>query len=42
MNDDNEVKMLEYLFKWKRANGIEDLLRAKWYLDKLIDELTDK
>lgn len=27
---------IKYLFRWKSKNGIEDLKKAKWYLEKLI------
>lgn len=26
----------KYLLRWKRKNGVEDLKKARWYLDKLI------
>lgn len=31
----------KYLWRWKRKNGLEDLLKARWYLDRLI-EMTEK
>lgn len=27
---------IKYLFRWKHKNGLEDLKKAKWYLEKLI------
>jgi len=27
---------IKYLWRWKRKNGVEDLRKAKWYIDKLI------
>ena len=27
---------IKYLWRWKRKNGIEDLKKARWYLDRLI------
>ena len=27
---------IKYLYRWKRKNGIEDLKKAKWYIDKII------
>lgn len=27
---------LKYLWRWKRKNGVEDLRKARWYIDKLI------
>lgn len=29
---------LKYLMRWKNKNGIEDLKKARWYIDKLIEE----
>ena len=31
--------ILKYLHRWPHKNGIEDLKKAQWYLDKLINEL---
>lgn len=28
--------VLKYIFRWKLKNGIEDLKKARWYLDRLI------
>lgn len=28
--------VLKYLWRWKSKNGIEDLMKARWYLDRLI------
>lgn len=27
---------IKYLWRWKKKNGVEDLKKARWYLDKLI------
>lgn len=27
---------IKYLWRWKRKNGVEDLRKARWYLDRLI------
>ncbi len=27
---------IKYLYRWKLKNGIEDLKKARWYLDRLI------
>jgi hypothetical protein len=27
---------IKYLWRWKHKNGIEDLRKAKWYIDHLI------
>lgn len=29
----------KYLWRWPYKNGLEDLRKAKWYLDRLISEL---
>lgn len=31
--------ILKYVWRWKYKNGIEDLRKARWYLDRLIKEL---
>ena len=31
--------ILKYVWRWKLKNGIEDLRKARWYLDRLIGEL---
>lgn len=31
-----EGNILKYITRWKTKNGVEDLLKAKQYLDKLI------
>lgn len=28
---------IKYLWRWKRKNGTEDLEKAKWYIDQLIE-----
>jgi hypothetical protein len=28
---------LKYLWRWPRKGGVEDLKKARWYLDKLIE-----
>lgn len=27
---------IKYLWRWKHKNGVEDLKKAKWYIDRLI------
>jgi len=27
---------IKYLWRWKQKNGVEDLRKARWYLDRLI------
>lgn len=29
---------IKYLWRWKHKNGTEDLEKAKWYIDRLLDE----
>lgn len=31
--------VIKYVWRWKRKNGVEDLRKARWYLDKLIKEV---
>lgn len=33
------ANVIKYVYRWKKKNGKEDLLKAKWYLEKLIDGL---
>lgn len=28
---------VKYLWRWKQKNGVEDLKKARWYIDKLIE-----
>ena len=30
--------ILKYICRWKSKNGIEDLEKAQWYIQKLIDK----
>lgn len=37
---------IKYLWRWKQKNGVEDLRKARWYLDRMIqkmeaDDVTD-
>ncbi len=34
--------ILKYLWRYRYKNGTEDLKKAKWYLDKLIEVYDDK
>ena len=34
-------QVLKYVLRCWKKNGIEDLRKAKWYLDRLIDSLQD-
>jgi len=37
----NEAQVIKYVSRWKAKNGKEDLLKALWYLNDLIDGLED-
>lgn len=30
---------IKYLWRWKHKNGVEDLKKARWYIDRLIKEI---
>lgn len=32
------ANVLKYVCRWKSKNGLEDLKKARWYLDRLIDK----
>jgi hypothetical protein len=32
----NEGAAIKHLFRWRRKNGLQDLLKARQYLDKII------
>lgn len=31
--------IIRYIWRWKFKNGVEDLKKARWYLDRLIEKL---
>jgi hypothetical protein len=33
---------IKYLWRWKLKNGVEDLKKARWYLDRLIQQVEDQ
>ena len=33
--------VIKYTYRYKHKNGIEDLKKARWYLDRAIKELTE-
>lgn len=35
-----EGNIIKYLWRWRDKNGTEDLLKARWYLDRLIQNET--
>lgn len=32
---------LKYIWRWQHKNGIEDLKKARWYLDKVIKDFEE-
>jgi hypothetical protein len=30
------ANVIKYVWRWKKKNGLQDLEKAKWYLDRLI------
>jgi hypothetical protein len=33
---------IKYLWRWKAKNGLEDLKKSRWYIDRLITTLEQK
>ena len=33
------LNTFKYIFRWPHKNGIEDLKKAQWYLNRLINDL---
>ena len=33
------ANVIKYVWRWKQKNGVEDLKKARWYLDRLIHEI---
>lgn len=33
------ANVIKYMWRWKDKNGLQDLEKAKWYLDKLIEKV---
>ena len=38
----NEGNIIKYVSRYRMKNGIEDLRKAKWYLDNLIERLENE
>jgi len=36
-----EGNIIKYVSRYKHKNGLEDLKKARWYLDKLTEEVTN-
>lgn len=34
-----EFNVFKYIYRWKEKNGIQDLKKARWYLNDLIKKL---
>ena len=34
--------IIKYLWRYRYKNGVQDLEKARWYLDKLIGEIEDE
>jgi hypothetical protein len=39
MADGCDIDSHKYLWRWPYKNGVEDLKKCRWYLDRLISEL---
>ena len=37
-----EGNLVKYVTRYKFKNGLEDLLKARWYLDRLIKDYNEK
>lgn len=35
------AQVLKYVWRFKRKNGIEDLKKARWYLDRMITKMEE-
>lgn len=35
------ANVIKYIWRWKRKNGVENLKKARWYLDKMIQHVGD-
>lgn len=38
----NTGNILKYMCRWKKKNGLEDLKKAQWYLNRLIDSVESR
>lgn len=36
------ANVIKYLSRWYQKNGLEDLYKARWYLNHLIDDVEEK
>lgn len=35
----NTGNVIKYICRWKKKNGLEDLKKASWYLNRLIEKI---
>ena len=35
------ANIIKYIWRWKYKNGVEDIKKCRWYLDRLIQELEE-
>lgn len=35
-------QVIKYIWRWKHKNGLQDLEKAKWYLERLISLMSEK
>ena len=38
----NTSNVIKYILRWKHKNGLEDLKKCRWYLDRLIKHVESK
>ena len=36
------ANVLKYICRWSKKNGLEDLKKASWYLNRLIEHISNK
>lgn len=36
------AQVIKYICRWKKKNGLEDLKKAKWYIDHLINKVSNQ
>lgn len=36
------ANVIKYLFRYEEKNGIEDIRKAKWYIERLLKEMSEK
>lgn len=35
----DQGNIIKYILRWNKKNGLEDLKKARWYLNKMIEEI---